>query len=613
MCGIAGFFSSNIRLPLCGVEAACRLMRHRGPDDEGFVALSLNGLGHFRGLDTVVELNHLPRLENLSETQLLLGHRRLSIIDLSVDGHQPLVDASSRYAMVFNGEIFNYLELRAELETQGCVFHTHSDTEVVLQAWIHWGRAAFNKFNGMWAIAIWDQMDRRLILCRDRFGVKPLYIARQHGALYFSSEMKTLLAWPGLAFEPSQSAISNYLDACLLNHSVGTFWTGIEELPPGSWLEINGEGREASGLYWLFEPHEIAYCPEEAEEKFAALFEDSIRLRMRSDVEVGTLLSGGLDSNTIVAGLYKLGLIEPGKFKSFSAIFSEEQFSEEQYIRATLSKIPLAPYMIRPDPNDLRDDLKKLLYHIEEPFRSLSVYSQFKIYQRMHTDTRVKVVLNGQGADEMFGGYTGHYFYLFAQLVKRKQYIGVLDEMRRFASGRGLSYINIAKQFARTWLSVRGNSDCFSSRLFSEVRSTPLREYLKYDDRTSMSASVEARTPFLDYRLVEFAFSLPMEFKIHKFENKKIERNYARKFVPTVIVNRQDKMGFVSPQEIWQKRELAPWFDQTFERIKQHKTYFPGAHAASLYQQYRNGKYNGWDHIWRYFCLMHWMEQNGVE
>ncbi len=588
------------------------MMRHRGPDDEGFIALSRNGLEHFKGLDTVDELSHLPQLECLSETQLLLAHRRLSIIDLSVDGHQPVVDAGNRYAMVFNGEIFNYLELRAELEAQGCVFHTHGDTEVVLQAWIRWGRAAFNKFNGMWAIAIWDQQDRRLILCRDRFGVKPLYIARQQEALYFASEMKTLRAWPGLSFEPSQSAISSYLEACMLNHSEGTFWTGIEELPPGAWLEIDREGREASGKYWLFEPGEITYRQGEAEEKFAAIFDDSLRLRMRSDVEVGTLLSGGLDSNTIVAGLYKLGLFEPGKFKSFSAVFQEEQFSEEKYIRETLSQIPLDSYMIKPDPDALRADLNKMLFHIEEPFRSLSVYSQYKIYQRIGSDTGVKVVLNGQGADEMFGGYTGHYFYLFSQLAKRQQYIRAVNEMRRFALGRGYSYYKIAKQFASTWLHTQGN-DCFNARLFSEVNGTPLREYLKYDDRNSMSASVEARTPFLDYRLVEFAFSLNSDYKIMKFENKRIVRNYAKPMVPAGIVTRQDKMGFVSPQEVWQKRELAPWFDQTFERIKQHKTYFSGKHAASLYQRYRNGKYAKWDHIWRYFCLIHWMEQNGVK
>lgn len=612
MCGIAGFFSPTKKLSISGVESAISLMRHRGPDDEGFVALSQNGLEHYRGLDTVVELSNLPRLESLSETQLLLGHRRLSIIDLSVDGHQPLVDAGKRYAMVFNGEIFNYLELRTELEAQGCIFHTHGDTEVVLQAWIRWGHAAFNRFNGMWAIAIWDQLDRRLVLCRDRFGVKPLYITRQHGALYFASEMKVLLAWPELSFSPSQSAINDYLDSCMLNHGVGTFWDGIEELPPSSWLEIDGTGKESSGIYWRFEPCEVIYKPGEAEEKFALLFEDSIRLRMRSDVEVGTLLSGGVDSNTIVAGLNKLGLITSGKFKSFSAIFDEEQFSEEKYIRATLSKIPLAPYMVYPDPGKLQHDLYKLLYHIEEPFRSLSVYSQYKIYGRIQDDTNVKVVLNGQGADEMFGGYTGHYYYLFAQLVNRRQYIRALDEIRKFSQGRSVSYFKIAKQFARIWLHAQGKN-CFSEMLFSEANGSPLREYLKYDDRTSMSASVEARTPFLDYRLVEFAFSLPSEFKINNFENKKIERSYARQLVPAEIVNRQDKMGFVSPQEIWQKRELSNWFDQTFERIKQHSTYFSGEHAASLYQQYRNGKYDRWDHIWRYFCLMHWMDQNGVK
>jgi asparagine synthase (glutamine-hydrolysing) len=612
MCGVAGFFSPTDQLRIGGVDVACQLMRHRGPDDEGFIALTPSGLECFKGEDTIPEFSDLRHLSGLSESQLLLAHRRLAIIDLSAEGHQPMVDKSGRYAIVFNGEIFNYLELRAELEILGCVFQTQTDTEVILNAWIQWGRSAFCKFNGMWAIAIWDQYDRRLTLSRDRFGVKPLYIARQNKAIYFASEMKTLHAWPDLTFKPNKIAINEYLDFCILNKDEKTFWEGIQELKPSTWLEFDASGNEMSGKYWELKASEVNYKRGVASEEFARLFEDSLRLRMRSDVEVGALLSGGLDSNVIVAGLYKKKLITNNRFKSFSAIFSEEKFSEEKYIRKTLNKVPLVPYMVSPNPNDLQRDLTKLLYYLEEPFRSLSVYSQYKIYKCIKGETSVKVVLNGQGADEIFGGYTSHYYYFFIQLIRRGQYWKAIKEMGKFSCGRRVSYFRMAKQIVRIWLLTNGKN-CFTDILLDEVSVSPLREYLKYDDRNSMSSSVEARTPFLDYRLVEFAFSLPPKYKIDNFINKNIERVYAKEIVSSEIVNRSDKMGFISPQEMWQKRELSLWFDQTFEKIKKHNTYFSGENAATLYQRYRSGKYKNWDHIWRYFCLMHWMEQHGVE
>lgn len=610
MCGIAGFFSPYEKKKLQGVVAAFNLMRHRGPDDEGYI-VSLNGIRHFKGDDTVPGLKYLPHLETQSDAHLLLAHRRLAILDLSVHGHQPLVDESGRYAMIFNGEIFNYLELRSELEAFGHKFKTHSDSEVALEAWKFWGKKAFSKFNGMWAIAIWDELENRLLLCRDRFGVKPLYIARQNGVIYFSSEIKTLLAWPELKFSPSQSAIDDYLSSCMLNHEVGTFWEGIEELPPSSWLEIDSTGRERGQIFWSINPGEVDYEPGEAEEKFSEIFEDSLRLRMRSDVEVGALLSGGLDSNTILAGLHNCNLIVPNKFKSFSAIFDNEKYSEKSYIEKSLKSFPIDPYYVLPSPYKLQDDFKRILYFIEEPFRSLAVYSQYKIYEQIKRETKVKVVLNGQGADEMFGGYSSHYFYLFSQLINQKQYVKAFNEMRLYVRGRNSSFLNTLKQLINVKKQAK-STNCFSEELFSQVNGSPLREYLKYDDRNSMSASIEARTPFLDYRLVEFAFTLASEYKIYNFENKKIIRAYARKIVAPEIVNRKDKMGFVSPQEIWQKQELAPWFDQTFERVRLHTTFFDGPAAASLYQKYRQGKFNRWDLIWRYFCLMHWMEQHNI-
>lgn len=613
MCGLIGFFSPRAAVSTVGASAAAEAIRHRGPDDEGFVVQTAHGLVALKGKDTISELADLPCIESVRAGQMLLGHRRLSVIDLSEKGHQPLVLDGGRYVIAFNGEIYNYLELRDELQRLGHRFSSGGDTEVALRAWIQWGGDAFSKFNGMWAIAIWDQSTRRLILCRDRFGVKPLYISKQNGALYFASEMKALLSWAGLSFAPNQNSINKYLEKSLLNSGAETFWQEIEELKPGTWLELCGDGRVTVGEYWKIASREIDYKEGEAEEIFASLFEDSLRLRMRSDVEVGTLLSGGLDSNTIVGSLFKNELVQTKQFRSFSAVFSESEFSEEHYIDDVVKRYPLISHKIRPAPAELQEDFDALLSAIEEPFRSLSVYSQFKIYQHIRSQTGVKVVLNGQGADELFGGYSVHYYYLFAEFISRGKFINLVDEMIRFQAGRHVSFAQITIGLLAALKNTRLGRENLNAMLLDEVRYSPLCEYLRYDDRTSMSAGIEARAPFMDYRLVDFAFTLPSRYKIHQFRNKVIERNYASSFVSADIVNRRDKMGFVSPQEAWQRGVLKPWFDIGFDRMRQHDRFFSGAKAHSAYKDYQQGGKQGWEKIWRHFCLYQWLKRYGFE
>lgn len=612
MCGISGVYSPANPLATGGIEAAHRTMRHRGPDDEGFVAFQEGRLVPCRGQDSITECHHFPFLESIKHAELVLGHRRLSIIDLSPAGHQPLVHPSGRFAIVFNGEIYNYLELRSELKALGVEFFTHTDTEVVINSYVQWGKAAFARFNGMWALALWDSQEQSLLLCRDRFGVKPLYYTERQKAVYFASEMKVLRAWPGLHFEPNRAAMDVYLNSCLLNHGSETFWDDILEVLPGHWMEWGSDSRVVTNCYWPYSPEIGGWTYDDALDRFGELFEDSLRLRMRSDVEVGTLLSGGLDSNTIVCALHRLGLIHNGTFKSFSAVFDDQRFSEEQYIRATLRRVPLEPHFIYPRAGDLRDDFPRLLDHLEEPFRSLSVYSQFKIYEHMHQTTQVRVVLNGQGADELFAGYSYHYSWMFSELAMEGHFLRLTEEVRRYRQGRGISFFGVASGVVSSLLHRLRRGDSFSQRLFNELKVSPLREYLKYDDRTSMSASVEARAPFLDYRLVEFAYSLPLEFKMFEFNNKRLERDYARGIVPPEIVQRKDKMGFISPQEVWQRQELEPWLDETFSDLSNLREWMPVARAVSDYRDYRSGRSHAWAKVWRYFCLAQWLQHNGI-
>ncbi len=613
MCGLIGFFSPRSAFSVAGASLASKAIRHRGPDDEGFFLQSESVAIELRGDDTIQELMDLPHIESVQSGNLLLGHRRLSIIDLSKMGHQPLVLDKGQYVIVFNGEIYNYPELRLELQRLGHRFVSEGDTEVALRAWIQWGGDAFTKFNGMWAIAIWDQSKRNLILCRDRLGVKPLYITKQKGGLYFASEIKALLSWAELSFNPNQTSINKYLEKSILNSGRETFWQEIEELKPGTWMEFSGDGRVTVEEYWNITPQECDYKEGEAEERFASLFEDSLRLRMRSDVEVGTLLSGGLDSNTIVGSLFENELVKAKKFRSFSAIFSESEFSEERYIDDVVNRYPLICHKIRPNPAELQEEFDSLLNAIEEPFRSLSVYSQFKIYQHIRSQTGVKVVLNGQGADELFGGYSVHYYYLFTELIARGKFKNFLDEMTLYRAGRNVSLVQITIGLLAALKNTSLGRKNLNAMLLDEVRYSPLCEYLRYDDRTSMSAGIEARAPFMDYRLVEFAFTLPSRYKIRQFRNKVIERNYASSFVSADIVNRRDKMGFVSPQETWQRGVFKPWFDLSFDRMRQHDRFFSGAKAHTVYKEYQQGGRQGWEKIWRYFCLYQWLKRYGFE
>lgn len=606
MCAIAGFYSPNKMIPTHFIEDFLNVMRHRGPDDEGYVAVSAEIFKSYRGKETIKSLESLPEIGELVNANLLLAHRRLSIIDLTADGHQPLVEKSGDYIISFNGEIYNYLELRQELTNLGIEFQTKTDTEVIIKSWIVWGHNCFSKFNGMWAIAIWNNITKKLTLSRDRFGVKPLYITKSDGCIYFASEIKSLLSLKNIKFEPNKNTIKKYLNSCFINTDSSTFWDSIEEVLPGVILEIDNKGIIKTKNYFNLEVNENKYNLKSANEQFKKLFESSLHLRMRSDVEVGSLLSGGLDSTTIVAGLNEIKKLDFERFKTFSAVFDEEEFSEEQYIKQTNEKYNLDGIFIKPDVNFLKSDMEKLFFHIEEPFRSLSLYSQYKIYQVIKDKTNVKVVLNGQGADELFAGYTSHYYYYFKDLLKLSKFKKAKAEIKKFKENRNLSWMHVFYKLLK--IIITDFRTDFEQFLVFNVKKSPLREYLKYDDRTSMSSSIEARNPFLDFRLVEFAFQLEKDCKINNFQNKIIVRNYARGKAATSIVERLDKMGFISPQEIWQKNELKYWFDEVFERFKYHTTYFSGMKAYEFYGKYKCGVHNKWDKVWRYFCLMIWLE-----
>lgn len=613
MCGFTGFYAPLLSINTSSFYKAHTLLKHRGPDDEGFVALVENSLKSYKGDNTINHFSELDHINQLSDSKLVLGQHRLAIIDLSHAGHQPYFDEKRNYSMVYNGELFNYIELRDELKSLGHQFIADNDVEVVLKAFIEWGCSAFSKFNGMWALAIYDLKNDKIILSRDRFGIKPLYYYIENSLLVFGSEMKFIKSFIGEdKFSVNKMKVKEYIFSSLLNNSKYTFWNEIVELQPAHYIEMDRNGL-AEKKYWNFKPKIKERTSEQALAELKDLFYNSLRLRMRSDVEVGTLLSGGLDSNAIVGTLYKLGLLKENEFKSFSAVFQEEIYSEKKYIDLTLKRLPLKSYFVTPNPEMVEEDMDALLFHMEEPFRSLAVYSQHLLYKTVKERSNVIVLLNGQGADELFGGYNEHYRLLFIDLIKHFKWKKLFNELSLFIKHRNHSYSYILNYrfFIQLLKSILFSSN-FNKATFQHLSYSALREYLKYDDRNAMAYSLEARVPFLDYRIVEFAYSLSTEHKIDCFTNKKIQRKMSRGVIPDEIIDRVDKQGFVSPQEVWQRNQLKPYFDKVFydDKLMSKVEEYSGKNYRTYYKDYQERKHNDWAQIWRVYNLSKWFEYN---
>lgn len=586
-------------------------MAHRGPDDEGFASWSNGKKEELSGPDTIDFFKNLVKIQQDTVSNTLLGHRRLSIIDTSEAGHQPMTDPYSGICMVYNGEVYNYKELRAELKALGVQFTSESDSEVVLKSFVQWKEKAFSKFNGMWAIAFYDSSSRTLTLSRDRFGIKPLYYSQTTDSISFASEVKVLRALRETPLTPNLGSINHYLKTSESYCSTETFWNEIQEVKPGCSLVIDDNG-STEVPYWITESTKPARNYNELIEEFGVLFEDSLKLRMRSDVEVGSLLSGGLDSTAIACNLKNLNLVSPGQFSTFSAVFNEEQFSERKYIEDTANLYQLKNSLVTPTPEELEEYLPKMMHHLEAPFRSLSVFSQFKIYESISSKSDVKVLLNGQGADELLNGYGYHYYSLLVQHLSNLKFADYRKEKQAFKENRPTSTLTYVKQMLYHTHQHIFKGNTFDNLSIREVSTSPLREYLHYDDTTSMAFGLEARVPFLDYRLVDFCLNLPSEAKIHRFKNKRILRDYNEGKITPSVLNRTDKMGFVSPQELWQKKELKLSFDNTFNDIMEHGLLkMNTSKLLKSYNKYSEGKFPKWNYIWRGYCLYHWAKENG--
>ena len=539
-------------------------IQHRGPDGEGFW------------------LN--------AEQTVGFGHRRLSIIDLTAAGSQPM-HYLDRYTITYNGEIYNYIELKDILVKKGYVFTTNCDTEVVLAAYACYAENCLAHFDGMFAFAIWDQQEKTLFCARDRFGEKPFYYTLQKDEFIFASEMKALRA-AGITKKMDNEMLLNYLTLGWVQNPVNkqqTFYEDIMSLPPSHFLLYKFQREKEASLeiksYWDIDKESETTDESEdcVKEHFLELFTRSIKRRLRSDVAIGSSLSGGLDSSSIAAVVNEL-LNSDGRYQSFSAVFPGFEKDESKQIGEIVKQFNLENYEVTPSANDFVSDLEKLIYHQEEPFQSASVYAQFRVYD-LAKQHRVTVILDGQGADEILAGYPKYYHWLWQEKIAGFKWKEARNEIQA-ARQNGQEINWDLKNYAAAFLpgfaanqleknahkNQSDNSDLtydfflhnhnkttifkpsvnkLNDILYFNTMQFGLEELLRYADRNSMAHSREVRLPFLNHELVQFIFSLPSSFKIKNGFTKFLLRISMDEHLPESIVWRKDKVGFEPPQKLW--------------------------------------------------------------
>ena len=593
MCGIAGIvkFKSEGIDAVRSAVAMNNTIRHRGPDGEGYLAITGNGEHPFYGKDTLEEIilsSALQRptksINECSNATAILAHRRLRIIDISPTGHQPMCNTDKSLWIVFNGEIYNYIELREQLKKDGYVFHTSSDTEVILAAYSKWGNDCVNHFNGMWAFVIYDKQKKSLFASRDRFGVKPFYYVKNENCFAFASEQKALLASSLVQFKPNKKAIFDYLIFSSTEGEEEGMFTGIIELQPSHSMEVNITTGELKKWKYYTLPFSAEYDDknfnrEQSIEKIKALITDAVKLRLRADVEVGSCLSGGIDSSSIVSIINQT---KHSGLNTFTVSFSDADIDESKWAKMVADYTQSNAHWVSPKASELIKDLRDLIYCQDIPIWSTSTYAQFRV-MKLIKEAGIKVVLDGQGGDELFAGYENYfYYYLKGELSRHgmsgfskaaKEIGGQYPSYTRYLRQAILSktppaaqmQARLLKQTELSYLSkdfIKEHSNriemhedkakSLNEALRNDFCNTLLKVYLKCEDRCSMWHSVESRTPFSDdINLIEYVFSIPSKYKIEQGKLKALMRDAMKGITPQPILDRKDKKGYKTPNRKW--------------------------------------------------------------
>ena len=622
MCGISGIIGNN-GIASDVLEEMTNVIIHRGPD----------GHGYFYG------------------PGIALGHRRLAIIDLSEAGHQPM-EYLDRYVITFNGEIYNYIEVRKKLELEGYKFKSQTDTEVILAAFDKWGEFCVRHFNGMWAFAIYDKRKNIVFCSRDRYGVKPFYYwVAPDKKIYFGSEIKQFTVIPAWKAQVNSQRAYDFLVFGITNHTDETMFKNVYELEKGCSMhlvlgdiKIAESGRLPVAQWYKLVPSEFKGSLEEATAEFKNIFIDSIKLRLRADVPVGSCLSGGLDSSSIVCIMNDLLQQEDSTAlqKTFSVCTEVEHLSEKKWIDDVVDARNIDAYFEYPDLNGLFENLSLITWHQDEPFDNSGIYSQWSVF-RLAASKKVKVMLDGQGGDELLAGYSSFFFPRFSGLLKSGKLFKFWREINLTKDMHGISQLESVMRVVnrlmpnfvrRPFLKIFGDSDPSPNWLhINTLGASPINPYLKLDsniesvqamskiqlasthlpkllhweDRDSMAHSIESRCPFLDYRLVEFLVGLPEEFKLSNGWTKKILRKGMSGVLPNSIRDRISKLGFLTLEEVWIKNKGSSLYREKLSQAVESSNGILNAQALKILEDAISGKKPFSSLSWRLINFGEWM------
>jgi asparagine synthase (glutamine-hydrolysing) len=598
MCGINGFTWADETL----IRAMNKVTCNRGPDDEGV----------------------------FSDGNVSLGHQRLSIIDLSPAGHQPMCNENGTVWIIYNGEVYNFRQIRDELEHLGHKFTSRTDTEVVIHAYEQWGTDSFDKFNGMWAFCIYDQRKQELILCRDRFGIKPLYYCMHNWGLIFSSMISAILVHK-IKQAPNQKAIMEFLAYNLEDHSDYTFFEDIYTLRPGNYIKYGLKTKKLDIEKW--------YTPKlrgnVSAEDIRRIFVESVESQTVADVPIGSCLSGGIDSSSIVCTLDKF---LPYTFYTFSFVAPGHPIDEGKYIKEIGKQTKTKQFFTQINEDDFLNEFADFVKALEEPVSGLSPYAQYRVMKLAH-EKGAKVLLDGQGGDEIFAGYIYYFSYRFFDLLRRGKIINLLKEMfLYFRNFRNLmpfglfSFMLMPKRlknglwgmFVNKWINHKlleglcgkGSDPRWEGMSLDEALRltlfcTAIPHLLRWEDKNSMRWSVESRVPFLDLHLVESALSLQPEQKLKDGRTKVIFKEAVKDILPGLISSRRDKIGFGTPvDEFFRKPKIINFCKEIiYSGSFKQRPYWKWDRVEKMFTRHIQQRGNFGKEIWKWINLETWLRE----